>query len=255
MGQSIHIQKVSKQFVIAKDQIVEALSDISLDIAPGEFVALIGPSGCGKTSLLRMIANLELPTTGEVLIGGKEPAFTISEKKLGMAMQEHGLMPWLNSADNIALAFRLAGIPVDLKRVDWLLNLVGLSDFRRAKPGQLSGGMRQRISIARSLALEPEVLLLDEPFGALDAVTRRQMNQELQSILVDSSATTVLVTHSIEEAVLLADRVFLLTSRPGRLEKIETIPFPRPRSLETTRTIEFQDLAYSLMEHLDGGFG
>ena len=113
MGQSIHIQKVSKQFVIAKDQIVEALSDISLDIAPGEFVALIGPSGCGKTSLLRMIANLELPTTGEVLIGGKEPAFTISEKKLGMAMQEHGLMPWLNSADNIALAFRLAGIPVD----------------------------------------------------------------------------------------------------------------------------------------------
>ncbi len=247
----IVVEGVRKRFGLGKGQSIEAVGHIDLEIARGEFIALIGPSGCGKSTLLRMLAGLETPSHGRISIAGQTPDECIKEQKLGIAMQEHGLMPWLTAKNNIALPFRLAGLPVDEERVNELLTLVGLQDFAQALPKQLSGGMKQRISIARALVLQPEVLILDEPFGALDAVTRRLMNNELQRIWSQKPTTTILVTHSVEEAVFLADRVCLMSPRPGRLALIEQINLARPRRLETMQEQSFLSLLAKLTAALD----
>ena len=251
-GVVIDLEHVGKRFPVRSGDDLCALDDVSLSIAPGEFVALIGPSGCGKSTALRMIAALEEPTDGRVLVGGDAPSLLAREHRLGVAFQDHALLPWLDVRANVALPYRLIGRRPDAERVEHLIDLVGLRGFERARPRQLSGGMRQRAAIARALVLEPEVLLLDEPFGALDAVTRRRLNLELQRIWSENAITTVLVTHSVEEAVFLADRVVVLTDRPGRIRQDRTIDIPRPRNTETLRRPEFHELADELAAALDG---
>lgn len=249
---AISLRGVAKQFPLRRREApVLALDRFDLDIAPGEFVALIGPSGCGKSTTLRLVADLDAPTEGTVLVEGRRPAELTAAHRLGVAFQDHALLPWLTVRGNLALPFQLAGRAVDDDRITELIELVGLEGFERARPKQLSGGMRQRVAIARALALEPDVLLLDEPFGSLDAVTRRRMNLELQAIWSAHAVTTLLVTHSVDEAVFLADRVVVMTGRPGRIKQIETVPFGRPRSSEITRTEEFHSLCDRLAVALE----
>jgi NitT/TauT family transport system ATP-binding protein len=223
-----------------------ALDEIELTVGDGEFVALIGPSGCGKSTILRLIAALEAPSGGEVRVGGQPPRALALAHRLGVAFQDHALLPWLTVEDNVALPFKVAGRPVDRAAIRRLLDTVGLGGFERARVKQLSGGMRQRVSIARALVLDPAVLLLDEPFGALDAVTRRQLNGELQRIWSARRITTLLVTHSVDEALFLADRVVVLSRRPGRIIQEMVSPFARPRDVSMTRSDEFHRLADAL---------
>jgi NitT/TauT family transport system ATP-binding protein len=249
---AISIDAVSKHFTLAGNKEgVLALSDLSLTIAPGEFVAILGPSGCGKSTLLRLVASLEQPTGGKVSVNGAAPGLVSAKHALGVAFQDHALLPWLTVRDNVALPFRLAGRRVDDAAITRLLELVGLGSFGNARPKQLSGGMRQRASIARALVLEPEVLLLDEPFGALDAVTRRQMNVELQRIWSARQITTMLITHSVDEALFLADRVVVMSGRPGRILREVKVPFGRPRDPAVMRSEEFHRLVDDLTAALE----
>lgn len=237
---------------------VHALRGINLDIGHGEFVSLVGRSGCGKTTLLRILAGLLPPTSGEVLAegesiwrGGKrnDEAF----QQFGLVFQDANLFPWFTIADNIALPLKLRGMGKRARRAraSELCELVGLPGFERAYPRELSGGMRQRAAIARALSYDPTILLMDEPFGALDALTREKMNLELQNIHAQAGATVVFVTHSISEAVFLADRVVLLSPRPGRIRSITPVPVARPRSLDSESTPEFQEVVRGLRHELD----
>lgn len=251
-GEGILVRDVSKSYSLRGGSAgVQALSNLSLSVAPQEFVALLGPSGCGKSTLLRLVAALEAPDQGSVSIHDRPPAAMTQAHCVGVAFQDHALLPWLSVLQNIALPFRIAGRPVDMERVRALASLVRLQGFEDARPKQLSGGMRQRVSIARALALSPQVLLLDEPFGALDAVTRREMNLELQRIWAELRLTTLLVTHSVDEAVFLADRVVVMSGRPGRVIADVRIDFPRPRDVSVTRTAEFHALTDRLTAALD----
>src|SRR5438552_15602794 len=233
MTGAIAIDKVSKRFPLpGNKEGVLALSELSLSIAPGEFVAILGPSGCGKSTLLRLVASLEQPTEGRVSVNGAAPNLVSGQHALGVAFQDHALLPWLTVRDNIALPFKIAGRRVDEPAITRLIELVGLGTFGNARPRQLSGGMRQRASIARALVLEPAVLLLDEPFSALDALTRDRLNLELQDLWRVTGSSTLLVTHSIPEAVFLADRVLVMSPRPGRIVAEVPIRLPRPRALD-----------------------
>lgn len=247
----IAVRSVVKEFDLGQGKRLRAVDGVSINIAEGEFVAIIGPSGCGKSTILRMIASLEMPTEGEVRINGAEPSELAKGHRLGVAFQDHALLPWLTAWENVALPFRAAGVRPDPERIESLISLVGMAGFEKSRPKQLSGGMKQRIAIARALALKPDVLLLDEPFGALDAVTRRQMNIELQDIWSRDSITTLLITHSVEEAVFLADRLVVLTERPGQIKLIEKVPFDRPRDRALMLTPEFHQLCDRLTESLD----
>jgi NitT/TauT family transport system ATP-binding protein len=235
-----------------------ALDDINLSIDREEFIALVGQSGCGKTTLLRILAGLIRPTRGEVRVGGRSvwhgprrDGEALSH--LGLVFQEANLFPWYTVEKNIALPLTLRGVgrKERTKRAHELAELVGLSGFEKAWPRELSGGMRQRVAIARALSYDPEILLMDEPFGALDAITREKMNVELQRIALATRATVVFVTHSISEAVFLADRVVLLSRRPGRLKSVTRVDFPRPRSLDVNTSSTYQETVAMLRHQLE----
>ncbi len=247
---AVTVRGVRVAFTLARTS-VTALGPIDLEVAAGSFVAIVGPSGCGKSTLLRAVAGLVVPTDGEVRVADAAPRDVVERHELGIAFQEHALLPWLSVRENIALPFRLARRTVDWTRIEELIALVGLVEFAGARPRQLSGGMRQRVAIARALALHPRVLLLDEPFGALDAVTRRQLNIELQRIWSAEHITTILVTHDIDEAVFLADRVVVMTPRPGAIRSDVAIDLPRPRERELLSSPRFHALADELGGALD----
>ena len=249
-GAAIEIRDLAKSFSPRRGVTVEAIRRISLTVAAGEFLAIVGPSGCGKSTLLHLVAGLERPSSGTVLIGGSQPEDLVRQHRLGMAFQDSALLPWLSVQANLALPFKLAGRDVDHERVRSLLELVGLSGNELARPSHLSGGMRQRAAIARSLCLKPEVLLLDEPFGALDAVTRRRLNIELERIWRDNAITTLLVTHSVEEAVFLSDRIVVMHS-PGAIAQEVPISFPRPRTPDLLRHEEFHRLTDQITDWLE----
>jgi NitT/TauT family transport system ATP-binding protein len=241
-GATIEIHDLVKRYVARRGVVVEAIRHLTLSVAAGEFLAIVGPSGCGKSTLLHLVAGLEQPSAGSIHIGGAVPKELIDRHRLGVAFQDSALLPWLSVEGNLALPFRLAGLSVNRGRVSGLIELVGLQGFERARPSQLSGGMRQRAAIARSLCLDPEVLLLDEPFGALDAVTRRRLNIELERIWRGRAITTLLVTHSVEEALFLSDRTIVM-EKPGAIAQIIEVPFPRPRTPELLRREQFHRLA------------
>lgn len=247
---AIQLAGVGKLFATEAGGSVTALAGVDFAVEAGEFVALIGPSGCGKSTILRLVAGLEQPSEGSVTAHGGNPETLSRAHKLGFAFQDAALLPWLDVRDNIAMPFRLAGVEKNMDRVAALIDLVGLAGFERARPDELSGGMRQRAAIARALVLEPEVLLLDEPFGALDAVTRRQMNLELQRIWSAARTTTLLVTHAVDEALFLADRVLIMSPRPGRVVEAVTVPFGRPRGPALLREPAFHALEDQLTEAL-----
>jgi NitT/TauT family transport system ATP-binding protein len=242
----IRADGVGRRYRMGRKRDVHAVADVDLEVLPGEFVALLGPSGCGKSTLLRLIAGLEAPDTGALTVDGLQADHLARDHRLGMAFQDHALLPWLTVRANVELPFRLAHRRVERATVDALLELVGLTDFATARPSQLSGGMRQRAAIARSLVLDPDLLLLDEPFGALDAVTRRRLNEELQRIWLERRVTTVLVTHAVDEAVFLADRVIVLTGSPGRVHTTMPVPFERPRPSSLQFEPAFQRLCARL---------
>lgn len=252
-GAAVTLRSVTKSF---KQQGTELLAvhDFSLTITPGEFVALIGPSGCGKSTILRILADLEPASSGEVLIDSSAPSAIRKKHQLGVAFQQSALLPWLSVERNIALSLKIAGRPQAPEIVFELLRLVGLEKFASARPAQLSGGMQQRASIARALVLNPRLLLLDEPFGALDEMNRRHLNLEMQRIWSGTPMTTVLVTHSIGEAVFLSDRVVLISDRPGSVKCVLPVNLARPRKSSDLRSPEFHAMCDQVSELLfEGG--
>lgn len=249
----IRLENVSRSFA-GRGAAVQALNNVTLDCASGSFTALIGPSGCGKSTLMRIALGLDLADEGVVTTAGLPPLDAARRGITGVAFQDAALMPWRNVEDNIALPLDVLKQPrrEHSEKIAGLIALVGLSGFEKALPGELSGGMRQRVAIARSLVTNPKVLFLDEPFGALDQILRRQMNIELQRIWMESRATTLLVTHGIDEAVFLADRVVVMQSRPGRIERIIDVSLARPRRPEVFTSPEFHRLEDEIAEALDG---
>ena len=253
MSAGIRLEGVSRTFE-SRGAVTEALRSVSLDCFPGSFTALIGPSGCGKSTILRLCLGLDAPDSGAVSVNGQSPAEAPRAGITGIAFPDAALLPWRTVEANIALPLDV----LDLKVADYhdriaeLIRLVGLSGYEKALPAELSGGMRQRVAIARSLVTTPQVLFLDEPFGALDQILRRQMNIELQRIWLDTKATTLLVTHGIDEAVFLADRVVVMASRPGRIATIIDIDLPRPRDPALFNAEHFHAFQSRVAEALDG---
>jgi NitT/TauT family transport system ATP-binding protein len=221
---------------------VEAVRPISLTFAAGRTTALVGPSGCGKSTILAMVAGLEAPSAGAVTIGGATPADVRRRAALAIAFQDPSLLPWRTVRGNVALARRLARMPADHQSVDDLIALVGLAGFEDRRPSELSGGMRQRAAIARCLVTRPGLLLLDEPFGAVDEITRRRLAEDLPRLWEARGTTTLLVTHSVTEAVLLADRVVVLSPRPASVVSDIPVFLPRPRPARVSGSRVFRAL-------------
>jgi NitT/TauT family transport system ATP-binding protein len=233
----IRLMDVSQTFA-GRSGSVEALRGISLDIRDGEFVAVVGRSGCGKSTLLRIMAGLLAPSQGRVLIGGD--VITRPRRDVSMMFQRPALLPWRSVLDNVLLPAEIYGWKrrEHRGRAMHLLDMVGLAGFAKRRPHELSGGMQQRVALCRSLISEPRLMLMDEPFSALDALTRQELSVELQRVHMEHSATIVFVTHSIDEAILLADRVVVLSARPGQIREMLTIDIPRPRTLGRNAHIE-----------------
>lgn len=228
---ALRIDRVSKHFETAKGK-VTAVDDVSLDIRPGEFISIIGPSGCGKSTLMNMVGGLIADYDGRILLDGKQVRGC--QPQIGMVFQEESTFPWRTALENVAFPLEAAGVARDerIARSRDLLDLVGLQGFENHYPTELSGGMRQRIAIARTLAFQPRILLMDEPFAALDEQTRLLLGDKVVQIQQKLKQTTLLITHNISEAVHLSDRVLIMTFRPGRIKRVIPIDLPRPRSSE-----------------------
>ena len=232
--------------------VVRALQDLTLEIGPREFVSLIGPSGCGKSTLLRLIGDLLSPTVGTIRVNGKTPRQARLARDYGIVFQQPVLYDWRTVRQNVQLPLEVMQIPKSERRerVEALLKLVGLPDFGDRYPWELSGGMQQRVSIARALSFRPSVLLMDEPFGALDEMTRERLNRELLTIWAETATTVVFVTHSIAEAVFLSDRVVVMSPRPGRIETVIGVDLPRPRGPDTRQAPRFFELIAGVRQNL-----
>jgi NitT/TauT family transport system ATP-binding protein len=240
----IAFRSLDQVFTAADGRAVHALDHISFDIGRHEFVAVLGPSGCGKSTLLRLIAGLLTPTGGEVAIYGT-PVIQPSDD-IGIVFQRPTLLPWFDVLGNVTFPMRHKRgrvTPAERDRAQELLNLVGLRDFAKKRVEELSGGMQQRVGIARALLLDPDILLMDEPFSALDALSRDEMSFELLRIWTERPKTVLFITHSIPEALLLADRVIVMTPRPGQVREVIEVDFPRPRSMATLSDPRFHELA------------
>ena len=258
MGQptyKIRIDRLSKVFQTKRDT-VTAIADITIEVADGEFVCIVGPSGCGKTTLLRILAGLEEASSGEVDVRASGNGRPVNS----MVFQEQSIFPWMAVRDNVAYGLRMRGVPraERYEIADRFIRMTGLTRFAHCYPNQLSGGMKQRVSVARAFANDPEILLMDEPFGALDEQTRIILQQELLKIWENSRKTTVFITHSIDEALCLGDRVMIMTAHPGRIKEIIPVDLPRPREIATIRTTLhynklFQDIWLSLREEVFKG--
>jgi NitT/TauT family transport system ATP-binding protein len=260
----ISIKDVSRIFFSPSGERIDALKDVNLEVEDafsaagrdiGEFRVLLGPSGCGKSTLLRMIAGLDKPTSGQVFVNGE--IVTHPGKDRGMVFQKYTSFPWLTVSDNIAYGMKINGVPEPQRKetVDRLLKSVGLTEFADVYPETLSGGMQQRVAIARTLALRPSVILMDEPFGALDAQTRSDMQQLLLEIWDETACTILFVTHDVEEAVYLADRIFIMSSHPGTIVEDVEVPFDRPRDLGLKEKNEFHELQHYVLGRLKSAPG
>jgi NitT/TauT family transport system ATP-binding protein len=253
----VRISGVDKVFNVDGRAVTKALSSIDLDIGRGEFVSLIGPSGCGKSTLLRVIGDLTAPTAGRVEVNGKTAHSARLGREYGIVFQAPVLFEWRTVEDNVKLPLELLGLDRSQRdaRAREMIALVELGDFARHHPYQLSGGMQQRVAIARALALEPAILLMDEPFGALDEMTRERMNSEVLRIWQRTGTTIVFVTHSIPEAVFLSTRVVVMSARPGRITHVVDIPLPHPRNEETREDPRYFRLVTEVREALRAGGG
>jgi NitT/TauT family transport system ATP-binding protein len=247
---SIQIQNVGQVFRTSGAEVV-ALSDVSLDIKPGRFVVLVGPSGCGKSTLLMMLAGLRQQTSGTILVSGA-PIPEPDPNRVGVVFQEASLFPWLTAEENVEFPLALRGVTKSERRAkaEEMLKLVGLEGFGKRHPHELSGGMKQRVSIARGLVQDPPVLLMDEPFAALDEQTRMTMGDELLRIWAATGKTVVFVTHSLTEAVYLADEVAVMSARPGRIVEILQVQLPRPRTYEMLSGDAFGALRDRIWRHI-----
>ena len=246
----LELRDVAVSFPTAGSERLVALDGVDLTIEPGQIVAIVGPNGSGKSTLLRVVAGLIRPDRGLAVLDGLE--ITEPSPRVGIVFQEPRLLPWRSTSANVAYPLELAGAPLDDRRarVDALLRTVGLESVADLVPRQLSGGMRQRAAVARTLALEPRVLLLDEPFSALDELTRERLNGELLSLVADRTSTLVVVTHSVQEAIFLADRVVVLSPRPGRVVADIAVPLPRPRVLADLDAAAVSGTAHDIRRHL-----
>ena len=238
-GPRLRVREATKSYSTRSGDLV-AIERCTLDVMDGEIVSIVGPSGCGKTTLLWSMSGLHELTSGEVLLDDKP--VTGPNPQIGMVFQEANLLPWRNLDSNIAFPFEIKGIKPDQAWIEQLIHRVGLEGFGGRFPRELSGGMQQRAALVRALSYKPSVLLMDEPFGALDAFTREEMNRLVEEIWLDTRTTIVLITHSIEEAIFLSDRVVVMKPRPGRVASVHQVPFARPRSLEIMSTKEVFDL-------------
>ena len=246
---AIALDNVGKVFE-QRHSSVTAVTEASFVVAEGQFVSLVGPSGCGKSTLLRIILGLETPTSGTVHIDGRVPGDLSTD--VGVMLQTPALVPWKSARDNVLLPTKLRGLSTSAywAQADHLLDMVGLTAFSAAYPSELSGGMQQRVALCRALLFDPPFLVLDEPFGALDHITREQLNDELGGLCADSGKSVVLVTHDIDEAVYLSDRVVVMSARPGKVEAVLEVDIPRPRSLGARRLANFDKLTLKIRELL-----
>jgi NitT/TauT family transport system ATP-binding protein len=256
-GSVVRISGVDKTFSRDGQDVTKALEAIDLEVARGEFVSLIGPSGCGKSTLLRIVGDLTSPSRGSVIVNGKTAAQARRDRDYGMVFQAPVLFDWRSVEDNVKLPLEILGWSAERRsaRAREMLHLVELDDFLEHHPYQLSGGMQQRVAIARALAFEPSILLMDEPFGALDEMTRERMNGEVLRIWHQTGTTILFVTHSIPEAVFLSSRVVVMSPRPGRITKVVDVDLPRPRTEDSRESRRYFELVTAVREALRAGGG
>jgi NitT/TauT family transport system ATP-binding protein len=256
-GPVVHLADVDKTFSRGDRVVTKALEGIDLDVDRGEFVSLIGPSGCGKSTLLRIVGDLTAPSSGTVRVNDKTAEQARRDRDYGMVFQSPVLFDWRTVEDNVKLPLEILGWDADRRsaRAKEMLDLVELGDFLKHRPFQLSGGMQQRVAIARALAFSPSILLMDEPFGALDEMTRERMNGEVLRIWEQTGTTILFVTHSIPEAVFLSSRVVVMSARPGRITEIIDVDLPRPRNDDTRETRRYFELVTAVREALRRGGG